>query len=69
MGILERLCEIIASASRIGKYYNPCTMDKYWSKKIINRKIVSEKQGFVVCAQMRACMPDRLPGVANAILV
>ena len=24
---------------------------------------------FVVCAQMRACMPDRLPKVANAILV
>lgn len=24
---------------------------------------------FVVCAQMRACMPDRLPEVANAILV
>ena len=24
---------------------------------------------FVVCALMRACMPDRLPKVANAILV
>ena len=24
---------------------------------------------FVVCAQMRACMPDRLPEVANAISV
>ena len=24
---------------------------------------------FVVCAQMRACMPNRLPEVANAVLV
>ena len=24
---------------------------------------------FVVCAQMRADMPDRLPAIANAILV
>ena len=25
--------------------------------------------GFVVCAQMRACRPDRLPEVANVISV
>ena len=32
------------------------------------RKVFSILE-FVVCAQMRACMPDRLPEVSNAILV